>query len=165
MNVMSDFPRDLKNVRRPLPEVTLQPPGGGEPLRVRARGRRSPVLVVRHPQGCAGCDAYLAELAGSRDEISEWDGRVVVVIPDGASVPDPPERAADQPFPVGVDVEGRLAAALSVEVPALAIADQWGELHLIEAAGSGHRFPPVEEVIEWVRYLAIHCPECEGEVL
>ena len=42
------------------------------------------------------------------------------------------------------------------------IADEWGEVYSVADAGAGHRFPGAPEIIEWVRFLAIQCPECEG---
>src|SRR5690606_28775006 len=34
-----------------------------------------------------------------------------------------------------------------------------------EEAGDDHRFLPPEELVEWARYLAVQCPECQGEAL
>jgi hypothetical protein len=48
------------------------------------------------------------------------------------------------------------------EEAALVIADEWGEVYSVADAGTGHRFPTPPEIIEWVRFLAIQCPECEG---
>jgi hypothetical protein len=42
------------------------------------------------------------------------------------------------------------------------IADEWGEVYFGADAGAGHEFPTPVEIAEWVRFLAIQCPECEG---
>ena len=64
-----------------------------------------------------------------------------------------------------VDVEQRVARACGVAPPALLIADRWGVLHLTHDAGADHEWPAPAEVVSWLRYLAIRCPECEGEAL
>jgi hypothetical protein len=43
------------------------------------------------------------------------------------------------------------------------VADRWGEIvHVAPASASGG-LPPVEELLEWLRYIQHRCPECEGE--
>ena len=42
--------------------------------------------------------------------------------------------------------------------PGVAVADRWGELFFV-AAG----LEPVDELIEWLRYTQMQCPECRGE--
>jgi hypothetical protein len=86
-----------------------------------------------------------------------------MVVPDRTEGEGILGATADLPLAVAVDVEQRLALALSVQIPALVIADQWGEIHHVEEAGPDHRFPATGEVVDWVRYLAIQCPECQGE--
>ncbi|HKP74292.1 MAG TPA: hypothetical protein VJT67_02060, partial [Longimicrobiaceae bacterium] len=83
---------------------------------------------------------------------------VMVVAPAG-------EPSPWVPFPLLLDAEGRVAAALGVRAPAVVVADQWGEVHEVFEAGEEHRFPRPGEVETWVQYLAIECPECQGEAL
>ena len=45
-------------------------------------------------------------------------------------------------------------------VPGALVADRWGEVHFVQAG-----LPPVAELIEWLQYLQVKCPECEGEAL
>lgn len=42
--------------------------------------------------------------------------------------------------------------------PGALVADRWGEVHFVQAGR-----PPVAELIEWLQYLQVKCPECEGE--
>jgi hypothetical protein len=46
---------------------------------------------------------------------------------------------------------------------AVVIADQWGEVRMAEAAGPSHRFEAGDEIVQWLRFIAIECPECQGE--
>ena len=42
------------------------------------------------------------------------------------------------------------------------ITDEWGEVYFVADAGAGHDLPTLVEIGDWVRFLAIQCPECEG---
>jgi hypothetical protein len=160
----------LANPERRLPELTLPALSGGAALPLRAPGRASRVLLLLHGAGCARCAAYLDGLALRERELAAWDGHVLAVVPappsgasrsggGGVGGPDHPS------VPVALDPHGRLASALPVGAPAVLVADQWGEIHLAHGAGEAHAFPAPEEVVESVRYLAIQCPECQGEAL
>ena len=105
------------------------------PRGLRGGGRNATVVAVLHDRDCSACAAYLAQLSEHAPEIDAWDGRVKHV------------RDIDE------------------DAPAVIIADQWGEIAVVERAGAAHRFIEPAEVITWLRHLAMKCPECEGEAL
>ena len=154
---------DLVNPTRRLPDLRLAGGPDGDPSPVRARGRRSPVLVLVHRSPCPGCARFVAELETSREALHEWDGHPVVVAPEPWA--DAAAGWSSHRFPLLADPDGRLGAALGVRAPALVIADQWGELHEAREAGEEHRFPAIEAIATTLTYLAARCPECEGEAL
>ena len=41
-------------------------------------------------------------------------------------------------------------------------AREWGEVFFVADAGLGHDLPGSGEMEDWIRFLAIQCPECEG---
>jgi hypothetical protein len=160
----TDSARDeLVNPTRRLPDLRLAGGPGGAPTPVRARGRRSPVLVLVHPSPCADCAKFVAELETSGESLLEWDGHPVVVAPE------PWDDARDTwksgGLPLLADPEERLAAALGVRAPAVLVADQWGEVHEAREAGEEHHFPTIGEIVSTLSYLAVRCPECQGEAL
>lgn len=158
-----------------LPIATLPARDGGPDVKLRAPGRLATVLVALHDD-CAQCDAYLAALATQEAELRDWDGRVVAVRAgraDAESAARSSEReeraqAASHRFGERVraaaDPEGKLASA-GITVPAVLIADQWGELFVVEPAGAEHTLLAPDEIVAWLRYLAVQCPECQGEAL
>jgi hypothetical protein len=159
---MTDARAPLTRPHRRLPDLALSTPSGA-PRRLRPGGRRSPVLVLVHPGGCGACAELVAHLHAASAALKEWDGDVLVITPDRAEdVGDSPSTPS---FPILLDPEQRLASALGLTPPAVVIADQWGEVHEAWEAGEGHRFPGVAEIEGWLRYLAIQCPECQGEAL
>ena len=104
------------------------------PASLRGTGRQATVLLKLHGPECNACAAYVAALEKHADEIAEWDGRVIQTR----------------------DVAGQIAS--------VTIADQWGEIAVMEEAADHHFMEP-KELITWLRYLAMKCPECEGEAL
>jgi hypothetical protein len=149
---------DLKNPARKLPDLVLPSGSTGSHRNVRSSGRRAPVVVLVHGASCALCREYVEQLSAAGPDLRDWDGEIVVVAPDA-----PTEIPASEGVTHLQDVGTRLERALAVSPPAIAIADQWGVIRALEPAGEGHRFLAVDEVVEWLRFLAIECPECEGE--
>ena len=146
---------DLLNPPRRLPNIALPDALEATPVRLRAVGARSALIVMIHPE-CPDCTGWVEKLAEQKDELRTWKGDVSLVWRNRAA-----ERAL--PFRLLLDSENRLALALGLAAPAVVIADQWGEIHEAAEAGEDHRFLPIESVVEWIRHLATSCPECEGE--
>jgi hypothetical protein len=56
------------------------------------------------------------------------------------------------------DPEAELATGKAMVI----ITDEWGEVYFVSDAGAGHDFPTPRDIGDWIRFLAIQCPECEG---
>jgi len=154
---------DLKLGTRRLPELELASVPGGAPTPLRPPGRVSPVIVLVHGAGCEGCRAYLRQLAAASDDVADWDGRVIVVVP---ASPDSAAIGVDaRTFALLADPERALAARLGLAGAAVVVADPYGEIHHVADAAAGHDLPAAPEVVQWLRYLAVQCPECQGEAL
>jgi len=54
-------------------------------------------------------------------------------------------------------------AVAGLRSPALLIADRWGEIVAVDHLDVTAGLPKVEEIVEWLRFVAHACPECEGE--
>jgi hypothetical protein len=48
-------------------------------------------------------------------------------------------------------------------LPGVVIADRWGEIWHVQPAGSNAELPRADALVEWLRYVQIQCPECQGE--
>lgn len=149
-----------------LPDLALPTAPDGRLWSFRARGRQGRVAVLLHSSTCEGCLAYLDSLAANHQSLVDWDGRVVAVLPEDLARASDLRRQRSLPFTVMADPEGLVTEALGMEGGSILIADQWGEIFLAEAGhGEQHAFLPPEEVAEWLRFVAIQCPECQGEAL
>lgn len=59
----------------------------------------------------------------------------------------------------------RLQRFLRSEGAAVLVADPWGEVRFRHVAEAAHDLPEPAELVDWARFVAIQCPECEGESL
>lgn len=118
------------------------------------RGRGPRVLFLPHSADCDECRAYAAGLEARSEEISEWGGRTSIVL--GAAA----DAAADA-FPARMQLLRDVTTTAGVKPAAVIIADEWGEVQFSIEAVADHALPDMTEVVEWVRFISIHCPECE----
>jgi hypothetical protein len=55
-------------------------------------------------------------------------------------------------------------AISGLPTPSVVIGDRWGEIQDLATAGpSLAAFPVPAELLEWLHYVQMRCPECEGE--
>jgi hypothetical protein len=47
--------------------------------------------------------------------------------------------------------------------PGAIVADRWGEIVHVASAADVWSLPSAVDLAEWVAYIRIQCPECEGE--
>jgi peroxiredoxin len=135
--------------------LPLVPPGG----------RQVPVVVIVDGAACEPCRAWLRRLAEAEPEMRAWDGRVAVVVPGSGEDAARLVESIHPPFLVLADPERALARRLGTAGAAVVVADPWGEVRHRHDAGSAHDLPGPAELVDWVRFVAIQCPECEGESL
>ena len=112
--------------------------------------QRAHLLLVTIPRNDPTEAAYIASLMARQNELRASDVRLVIT---SDAVPGVPS-------------------------PSVVIADRWGEIYLVEEAGSatldfardgsqqGRRaadLPAADALLEWLGYVQRVCPECEGE--
>ena len=138
-----------------LPRIGLRDPFGEVEVDVRpTRGPR--VVVTLHRGDCDACIGYVEEIASTDEPLEAWGADILAISPDPLSTRD--TVLARLGIPVLEDPEHVLADG---RVNVL-IADEWGEVHFAgEPSGMHSRVAP-EDVLEWVKFIAIQCPECEG---
>lgn len=113
-------------------------------------------------------DFDVTTLGGSHVRYADhWQQRNLLLVSLPASGADAYARALDAHMPeltahdtVCVMTTDRIQG---IAPPAVVIADKWGEIQHIAGAASAADLPRPEELIEWLRWVQMHCPECEGE--
>ena len=129
----------------------LLQPGNGEPVALEAN-RAAIVLIVVHSEKCDECREYVSTLWNERSEVFQWDERVIVAVRDPSD--DTPEFGAAA-FEVLIDAEHKLP----ISGTGVMVADEWGEV--FHATAGHHRFLAPSALAEWLRFVAMQCPECE----
>lgn len=152
-----------------LPYLFLPSAPAGDVHRLRAGRGYASIVLLLHKTDCAPCRSYAEQLTALRSELQEWDAQIVAVFADSpANVTQwwtmLPGRSSAA---VVAEADGQQCAAglCGLQTPALLIADQWGVLYFARGAGPEHAFPAPAEVVEWARFMAIQCPECQAEAL
>jgi hypothetical protein len=96
--------------------------------------RRNLVLAVVSPNEHDAGVRYASELEARRQEFEQAETSTVVT--------------AD--------------AVPTLPAPSVLVADRWGEILYLETASGGRtfQFPDVDELLSWVHFVEIQCPEC-----
>src|SRR5688572_3578871 len=108
-------------VRR-LPHLALAPVQGGQPVPIIWR-RTAPILLFLHARECPICREYAARVSAAAAAISDWDGRPLIILGEGADAS--MHDLVGTALPVLEDAGNRLADALTLVAPTVIIADQW----------------------------------------
>jgi hypothetical protein len=138
-----------------LPTVSLKPCSeAGHSVLSRSRGPR--VFVAVHELGCRTCIRYVQQVGHIQDEIASWDGHVAVVGQE-CNRASPAALAA-----LGVAVLEDPDHLLADGNLSVVIADEWGEIYFASESENLHGAISPAEVLEWVKFVAIQCPECEA---
>jgi hypothetical protein len=137
-----------------IPSITLEACPGGTKTSVRpSRGPR--VLVTMHDGQCTECIDYVTAIAAIRQPLESWGADTAVISP-GSGGPAPDLANIGMPVlgdPGHVIADGRLTVI---------IVDEWGEIYFTSEPEGPHGIVAPDEVVEWVRFIAIQCPECES---
>lgn len=117
----------------PRSETTVGDGRGERPGPPLAAHRGPRTLISIHPE-CEPCSRWVAAHLDSLREVSRrWGGTTAL-----------------------------LESEVSAAPPGwLAVLDEWDQVFHVDRFGAEHRFPDLESVAEWVRFVAIQCEECE----
>lgn len=140
-----------------LPAMTLREVDSGRPVRWRFPPTGASIVVFPHEE-CAACREFLTGLDEEADEIEVWGARPLVVVQGDA----PRQLAEELTYPVLSDEDSaaRRACGVSSGQVVVFVADRYGSVHETFEVGDQHAFPPVEDLVEWTKFLGTQCPEC-----
>jgi hypothetical protein len=137
-------PRD--SIDRVLGRSRYDAAGGSE--RELRQGRGAQVIVP-----CDSDDdriAYVRRLAAHGEELRVWGAELFAIVADGRA----DSSLAGVTWLIAPDGAARSDVAVVVT-------DQWGEVYFGVSGVAVDALPSPDEIIEWVRFVAIQCEECE----
>jgi hypothetical protein len=147
-----------------LPYLTLATPSGAPAALGQDSGRRN-LVVVLLGAGSPGeiVARLLGQLVQARATLDEEETEVLVVRPDGAGALTDAEAG---PFTVLVDDDAlfhRRVGAVDESgraSPALFITDRYREIYHAARPGDAQWPTSAEDVVRWLVFMNIQCPEC-----
>lgn len=138
-----------------VPSTTMTAHPGGECFELRpSRGPR--VFVSLHSTDCEECIDYARKIAAVREPVEAWGADLVIVSGDVSRSAEPAVAQLDLTV---IEDRDRVLCRGRLDV---IVADEWGEIHFASEGKGAHNPLPPEEVVEWAKFVAIQCPECEG---
>jgi hypothetical protein len=99
------------------------------------------VLAVLHGEAASHARATVDPLESAAPQFRQWDGRLAV---SGGREAAP----GDATVPAGVG-----------EVPAIIVADRFGQIYHSEYGGADHALSEPRELESWLRFIGTQCPE------
>lgn len=98
--------------------------------------------------------AYLQRFESVVPQLRTFNTRLIAFVPEALSV--------DYSFPVVADPERVIYERFDVAEAALVLCDQFAEVRKIFWLPRPVTPPSVEEVLEWVEFIDLHCHECNS---
>lgn len=157
----------MLNVGQRVPNFTLTDLHNQPVNLARYRGQKNLVLVFLGSVAANEIQAMLKEYSSKYSRIQEENGQVVVFLP--LAWQKAVSELGELPFPVLLDADEKAHRSLLAGGPgsdlasAVLITDRFGEIYAAYRKGE-EAFPPsVEEVLRWLNFIEIQCPECGAE--
>jgi hypothetical protein len=107
----------------------------GAPFAYESVWQRKNLLLVSVPRADATGAAYVEQLRARTGELGTYDAQMVVTSDAVSGIPS----------------------------PGVVVADRWGEIYFIQATDRADSLPTAGDLIEWLRFVQVQCPECQGE--
>ncbi len=142
-----------------LPAMTLPEVPSGRPVRWRFPPSGASIVVFPHEE-CDQCRDFFARLDNEADEFAAWGARPLVVLAQQGDTTNQLGEELDYPVLADEDSAARRACGVGSEHVVLFVADRYGSVHEAFEVGDQHAFPPVEDLVEWTKFLGTQCPEC-----
>jgi peroxiredoxin len=148
-----------------FPGFMLSMPDGSPVELERYRGRNNLILIFAgNVLGRAGpTSPLLEELVALSAELAAEVAQVLVVVASRSAVA---SQGDPGPFPILVDsdahIHRRVGAtdAAGQPAPALFVTDRFREIYATYVSAEGSALPSAKEVMDWLRFINIQCPEC-----
>lgn len=124
------------------------------------------VLYFVDEPACPHCAEALRGLGEAYDKLSAQEAEVLVIVPASSDQGGGSIKGLGLPFPVLLDQNLSVHARYGAlddnlkPLPAIFVADRFGEIFAVSVGDAGHRLLTVDEILSWLRLIEIQCPEC-----
>ncbi|MEJ2008097.1 MAG: redoxin domain-containing protein [Acidobacteriota bacterium] len=149
-----------------LPDVGLVSAEGRQVRLSDYRGRLNLVVILAGGMDDENLLRLLGEAAGKHADITGEEAEVILILTKDRSGRTPLGVRVDWPFVVLMDSNGhahRLFDTLDADgtaIPAVFIADRFGEIYAEYSSKERQQLPQINEVLQWLFFINSQCPEC-----
>lgn len=146
-----------------LPPISLASSEGRRVALTDYRGRRNLVVVFVGEMKGEVARELLADLARHNAAFAEEEAQVLAVARASGQEAEEIKGRLALPFPVLADEEGeahRACGARTLGEMVTCVTDRFGEIFAVYRSGEGQPRPTAEELLAWLRFIGIQCPEC-----
>ena len=119
----------------PMPMFTVTDSVDGRAFAYEDIWQRKNLVLVTIPRDDATGAGYVKRLLAAATDLRSDDVQVVVTNDGVAGLPS----------------------------PGVTIADRWGEIAFVQGVEHADTLPSPDDVVEWVTFVQMQCPECQGE--
>ncbi|HET7026761.1 MAG TPA: redoxin domain-containing protein [Candidatus Limnocylindrales bacterium] len=157
-------------ITRAIPLRTLASTAGGTFSLASLRGRRGAALMFGHGHDCLACLGYAKQLGRQAPALDEADAEPIIVLDGDADEAATWIRDLGDGIRLLADVDGawRGDVARAIDRSAtdvlLVLVDRFGAPRLVSSAVEGGGLVAPSDATEWLRFVALDCPECSGEI-
>lgn len=117
-----------------VPHFRVRTIDGGDAAYADIWQRKNLLLVLLPAEAGASGDGYRAALDEHLPDLTAHDTAVIVTRDAVAGAPR----------------------------PGIIVADRWGEIYFV-TGGPPDRLPAPADLVDWLRFMQVQCPECQGE--
>lgn len=155
---------------RSIPVRHLDGVGDGGFSLGQLRGRRQVALFLGHGADCLACFGYARQLARRREAFAEADGLPLIIVAGDTAAAAGWRHGIDDAVTILADPDGGWKGAVATHVGATAgdaillLLDRFGAPRAGSMAAEAGGLIDPSEAVEWLRFLALECPECSGEL-
>mgnify|MGYP005851464439 CR=1 FL=1 len=121
--------------------------------------RRKNVVLAFLPPDCSRCEEFLNSVSGARDRYEEENAVFVAVIRGGGEEASEVQAAVRPSYPIAYDETGRVTGMYTDTIPAVFVADRYGELREQFVSEPGEELPSQSRVLDVVELINLECPE------
>ena len=155
---------------RSIPVRHLDAVGDGRFSLEQLRGRRQVALFLGHGADCLACFGYARQLARRQESLAEADGLPLIVVAGEIAAAEGWRHGIDDDVTILADPNGAWKREVATVIGAdagdaiLLLLDRYGAPRAGSMAEEAGGLIDPSEGIEWLRFLALECPECSGEL-
>jgi len=151
-------------VRSMIPVFELTSADGRRVAIWNYKSRRNIVLVFLPVPICRACIDFLQSAGKTCHQYEEEDAVLLAIVQGDVDSATALREKLEPPFPILFDPAGQVTARYTTEVPAVFVADRFGELYAQWIVGPEGTFPSQKKILDVVELINLECPECGAPV-